>query len=145
MWFRDHGDDRREFVEAVLTGLGDRGWPPTRAWVAKQLGHGLKATDLRLLSGGWSSQMRRLTLDDGTALVQRTLVKPFFHHHGPGLLTREASIPALLTGQESIPAPRLVAVDATAERASAAGPARPVPRSAASRPTPRRPTACCVS
>ncbi|WP_331754481.1 alpha/beta fold hydrolase (plasmid) [Streptomyces sp. NBC_00012] len=115
MWFRDHGDDRREFVEAVLTGLDDRGWTATRAWVAKQLGDGRKVTDLRLLSGGWSSQMRRLRLDDGTALVQRTFVKPFFRHHGPGLLAREASVLALLTGQESIPAPGLVAVDATAE------------------------------
>lgn len=35
MWFRDHGDDRREFVEAVLTGLDDRGWTATRTWVAK--------------------------------------------------------------------------------------------------------------
>ncbi|MFE7316490.1 alpha/beta hydrolase [Streptomyces sp. NPDC057555] len=25
MWFREHGDDRREFVEAVLTGLDDQG------------------------------------------------------------------------------------------------------------------------
>ncbi len=115
MWFRDHGDDRRQFVEAVLTGLDDRGWTATRAWVAKQLGNSREVTDLRLLSGGWSSQMRRLTLDDGTALMQRTFVKPFFRHHGPGLLAREASVLALLTGQESIPAPGLVAVDATAE------------------------------
>ncbi|MEU2625286.1 alpha/beta fold hydrolase [Streptomyces sp. NPDC007157] len=115
MWFRDHGDDRREFVEAVLTGLDDRGWTATRAWVAKQLGHGLSVTNSRLLCGGWSSQMRRLTLDDGTDLVQRTFVKPFFRHHGPGLLAREASVLAQLAGQEGIPAPDLVAVDATAE------------------------------
>jgi pimeloyl-ACP methyl ester carboxylesterase/aminoglycoside phosphotransferase (APT) family kinase protein len=115
MWFRDHGEDRREFVEAVLTGLDDQGWSATHAWVAKQLGNGRKVTGSRLLSGGWSSQMRRLTLDDGTALVQRTFVKPFFRHHGPGLLAREASVLALLTGQESIPAPDFVAVDTTAE------------------------------
>ncbi len=115
LWFRDHGEDRREFVEAVLTGLDDRGWTATRAWVTKQLGHGRSVADSRLLSGGWSSQMRRLTLDDGTALVQRTFVKPFFRHHGPGLLAREASVLALLAGHEGIPAPRFVAVDATAE------------------------------
>ncbi|MFE9849644.1 alpha/beta fold hydrolase [Streptomyces sp. NPDC005576] len=115
MWFRDHADDRREFVEAVLTGLDDHGWSATRAWVAEQLGDGREVTGRRLLSGGWSSQMRRLTLDDGTALVQRTLVQPFFRHHGPGLLAREASALTLLTGQESIPAPELVAVDAAAE------------------------------
>ncbi|MDQ1073603.1 alpha/beta fold hydrolase [Streptomyces canus] len=115
IWFRDHGEDRREFVEAVLTGLDDRGWTATRAWVAKQLGHGRSVTDMRLLAGGWSSQMRRLTLDDGTALVQRAFVKPFFRHHGPGLLTREANVLTLLAGQEGIPAPEFVAGDATAE------------------------------
>ncbi|MFJ3772290.1 alpha/beta fold hydrolase [Streptomyces sp. NPDC090075] len=115
MWFRDHGEDRRRFVAAVLTGLDAHGWTATRAWVAEQLGHGRSVTDSRLLSGGWSSQMRRLTLDDGTDLVQRTFVKPFFRHHGPGLLTREASVLTLLAGQEGIPAPGLVAVDADAE------------------------------
>ncbi|MEV6421240.1 alpha/beta fold hydrolase [Streptomyces sp. NPDC051662] len=115
MWFRDHGDDRQEFVEAVLTGLDDQGWSATHAWVAKQLGNGRGVTNSRLLYGGWSSQMRRLTLDDGTALVQRTFVKPFFRHHGPGLLAREASVLALLARQEGIPAPGFVAVDATAE------------------------------
>ncbi|MEU9190946.1 alpha/beta fold hydrolase [Streptomyces sp. NPDC048484] len=115
MWFRDHDEDRRQFVEAVLTGLDDRGWSATCAWLAKQLGHGRSVADSRLLSGGWSSQMRRLTLDDDTTLVQRTFVKPFFRHHGPGLLAREASVLALLAGKEGIPAPGLVAVDATAE------------------------------
>ncbi|MEU2424014.1 alpha/beta fold hydrolase [Streptomyces sp. NPDC007851] len=115
LWFREHGDGRRQFVEAVLSGLDDGGWTATRGWVAKQLGHGRSVADSRLLSGGWSSQMRRLTLDDGTALVQRTFVKPFFRRAGAGLLTREASVLALLAGQEGIPAPGLVAVDATAE------------------------------
>ncbi|MFF2895465.1 alpha/beta fold hydrolase [Streptomyces sp. NPDC057966] len=115
LWLGDHGDDRREFVSAVLTGLDDRGWTATRAWVAKQIDPGRSVAGSRLLVGGWSSQMRRLTLDDGTDLVQRTFVKPFFRHHGPGLLNREASVLALLAGQDSIPAPGLVAVDATAE------------------------------
>ncbi|MEU2337647.1 alpha/beta fold hydrolase [Streptomyces sp. NPDC006654] len=114
-WLREHAEDRREFVVAMLTGLGDRGWTATRAWVAKQLGPGRSVTDSRSLSGGWSSQMRRLTLDDGTELVQRTFVKPFFRRAGPGLLAREASVLTLLAGQEGIPAPGLVAVDATAE------------------------------
>lgn len=114
-WFREHGDDRREFVSAVLTGLDNRGWTATRAWVAKQIGPGRSVVGSRLLAGGWSSQMRRLTLDDGTDLVQRTFVKPFFRHHGPGLLNREASVLALLAGQDSVPAPGLVAVDPTAE------------------------------
>ncbi|MFD7879357.1 phosphotransferase [Streptomyces sp. NPDC059766] len=115
MWFRDHDNDRRQFVEAVLTGLDDRGWTATRAWVVKQIDPGRSVADSRVLSGGWSSQMRRLTLDDGTDQVQRTFVKPFFRHHAPGLLTREASVLALLAGQEGIPAPEVVSVDATAQ------------------------------
>ncbi|MEW2303158.1 alpha/beta fold hydrolase [Streptomyces sp. NPDC006655] len=115
MWFREHAEDRREFVAAMLTGLGDRGWTATRAWVAKQLGQGRSVTDSRLLSGGWSSQMGRLTLDDGTELVQRAFVKPFFRRAAPGLLAREASVLTLLAGHEGVPAPGLVAVDATAE------------------------------
>ncbi|MFE7462700.1 alpha/beta fold hydrolase [Streptomyces sp. NPDC057499] len=114
LWFRDHGDDRRAFAQAVLTGLDDRGWTATRSWVAKQLAPGRTVTGSRLLSGGWSSQMRRLTLDDGTDLVQRAFVKPFFRRHGPGLLNREASVLALLAEENGIPAPVLVAVDATA-------------------------------
>ncbi|WP_425247399.1 alpha/beta fold hydrolase [Streptomyces sp. NEAU-NA10] len=115
LWFRDHAEDRREFVSAVLTGLGERGWAATRAWLAKQLPEGRTVRGTRRLKGGWSSQMRRLTLDDGTELVLRTFVKPFFRGHAPGLLTREASVLALLADQEDIPSARLVAVDATAE------------------------------
>ncbi|KOU59943.1 aminoglycoside phosphotransferase [Streptomyces sp. MMG1533] len=111
MWLRDHAEDRREFVSAVLA----RGWAATRSWLAKQLPEGRSVRDVRPLSGGWSSQMRRLTLDDGTGLVLRTFVKPFFRLHAPGLLTREASVLALLAGQEGIPAARPVAVDPSAE------------------------------
>ncbi|MFE6662487.1 alpha/beta fold hydrolase [Streptomyces sp. NPDC057697] len=115
LWFRDHADDRREFATAVLSGLDDRGWTATRAWMARHIGPGRSVTGSRLLAGGWSSQMRRLTLDDGTDLVQRTFVKPFFRRHAAGLLRREASVLTLLAEQESVPAPGLVAVDATAE------------------------------
>ncbi|WP_405538087.1 alpha/beta fold hydrolase [Streptomyces sp. NBC_00075] len=113
--FRDHADDRREFVDAVLTGLGDRGWTATRAWVAKQLPAGAAVRDSRTLYGGWSSQMRRLTLDDGSGVVLRSFVKPFFRYHGPGLLAREADVMTLLAAREGVPAPRLIAVDADAE------------------------------
>ncbi|MFG2724950.1 alpha/beta fold hydrolase [Streptomyces canus] len=115
MWLRDHTDDRRELVTALLTGLGDRGWTATRGWVAKQLPEGRSVVDSGFLSGGWSSQMRRLTLDDDTELVLRSFVKPFFRHHAPGLLGREASILALLADADGVPAPDAVAVDATAE------------------------------
>ncbi|MFF7973867.1 phosphotransferase [Streptomyces sp. NPDC007905] len=83
--------------------------------MAKQLAEGRTVTGCRLLSGGWSSQLRGLTLDDGEELVLRSFVKPFFRRHAPGLLSREASVVALLAGREGIPAPALVAVDATAQ------------------------------
>ncbi|WP_406127362.1 phosphotransferase [Streptomyces canus] len=114
-WLRDHTDDRRELVAALLTGLGDRGWTATRGWVAKQLPEGRSVVDSGFLSGGWSSQMRRLILDDDTEVVLRSFVKPFFRHHAPGLLGREASVLALLADADGVPAPDPVAVDATAE------------------------------
>ncbi|MFI6372059.1 alpha/beta fold hydrolase [Streptomyces sp. NPDC050546] len=115
LWFRDRPDDRREFVTAVLTGLGEQGWTATRAWVAKQLPEGRTVDKSSFLKGGWSAQMRRLTLDDGTSLALRTFVKPFFRRHAPGLLAREADVLTLLAGQEGVPAPELIGVDATAE------------------------------
>ncbi|MET9787844.1 alpha/beta fold hydrolase [Streptomyces canus] len=114
-WMRDHTADRRELVTALLTGLGDRGWTATRGWVAKQLPEGRSVVDSGFLSGGWSSQMRWLTLDDDTDLVLRSFVKPFFRQHAPGLLGREASVLALLAEADGVPAPEPVAVDATAE------------------------------
>jgi pimeloyl-ACP methyl ester carboxylesterase len=115
LWFRDHPEDRREFVTAVLTGLGEQGWTATRAWVAKRLPEGRTVAKTTFLAGGWSAQMRQLTLDDGTALALRTFVKPFFRRHAPGLLAREADVLRLLAGQEGVPAPELTGVDATAE------------------------------
>ncbi|MCX5144287.1 phosphotransferase family protein [Streptomyces sp. NBC_00338] len=69
------------------------------------------------LRGGWTSQMRRLSVTGGGApgqLVLRSFVKPFFVRHAPGLLTREADVLALLGGTD-VPAAALHAVDATAE------------------------------
>ncbi|WP_228034382.1 alpha/beta fold hydrolase [Streptomyces spongiae] len=117
LWFRDRADDRREFVDAVLTGLGDQGWTATRAWVAKQLPQGRAVRDTTVLRGGWSSQMRRLTLDDGSGLVLRSFVRPFFRRHAPGLLAREASVLTLLASYDGVPVPEPRALDATAEHA----------------------------
>ncbi|MFJ3507614.1 alpha/beta fold hydrolase [Streptomyces luteogriseus] len=115
LWFGDHPGDRREFVTAVLTGLGERGWSATRAWVAKQLPEGRRVATSSLMTGGWSAQMRRLALDDGTELALRTFVKPFFRRHAPGLLAREAEMLTLLAEQEGVPAAELIGVDATGE------------------------------
>ncbi|MFI0267641.1 alpha/beta fold hydrolase [Streptomyces luteogriseus] len=115
LWFGDHPGDRREFVTAVLTGLGERGWSATRAWVAKQLPEGRTVATSSLMTGGWSAQMRRLALDDGTELALRTFVKPFFRRHAPGLLAREAEMLTLLAEQEGVPAAELIGVDATGE------------------------------
>jgi len=115
LWFQDHAEDRRDLAAALLGGLEDRGWAATRGWVAKRLPQGRGVVDSRPLSGGWSAQMRGLTLDDGEELVLRTFVRPFFRRHAPGLLSREAAVLGLLAGQEGVPAPALVAVDATAE------------------------------
>lgn len=115
LWFRDHAEDRREFVAALLCGLEEQGWAATRRWVAERLPQGRTVAGSSPLQGGWSSQIRGLTLDDGEELVLRTFVKPFFRRHAPGLLSREAGVLSLLAGQEGIPAPALVAVDANGD------------------------------
>ncbi|PWI18810.1 aminoglycoside phosphotransferase [Streptomyces sp. Act143] len=111
LWFRDHAGPRRDFVDLLLAD----GRTATRAWLAKQLPAGRTVATTRFLPGGWTSQMRGLTLDDGTDLVLRSFVKPFFRHHAPGLLAREAAVLTLLAGADGVPAPELLAVDATAE------------------------------
>lgn len=115
LWFRDHPEDRGEFVTAVLAGLGEQGWTATRAWVAKKLPEGRTVDQWAFLTGGWSAQMRRLVLDDGTELALRAFVKPFFRRHAPGLLAREAEILTLLAEQEGVPVAELIGVDATGE------------------------------
>ncbi|MDX2524201.1 phosphotransferase family protein [Streptomyces europaeiscabiei] len=93
----------------------DQEWTATRTWVAKQLPEGRVVRNWADLRGGWTSRMRRLTLDDGTGLVLRSFVKPFFRLHAPGLLNREAAILTLLSPYDDIPTPRLHAVDPAAE------------------------------
>ncbi|MGC5035492.1 alpha/beta fold hydrolase [Streptomyces sp. DT190] len=115
VWFRDHPADRREFVTSLLTGLGEQGWAATRAWVAGRLPEDRRVVGSAFLTGGWSAQLRRLTLDDGSALALRSFVRPFFRRHAPGLLAREAAVLTLLAGQREVPAPGLLGVDPAAE------------------------------
>ncbi len=91
------------------------GWTATRGWVAKQLPADRSVRESTALRGGCSSQMRRLTLDDGTGLVLRSFAKPFYRRHAAGLLAREASVLTLLAPYEDLPTPELHAVDAAAE------------------------------
>ncbi|WP_413471552.1 phosphotransferase family protein [Streptomyces sp. MB09-02B] len=95
----------------------DQEWAATRAWVAEQLPAGRSVRNSTDLRGGWTSRMRRLELDDGTDLVLRSFVKPFFRLHAPGLLRREADMLTLLARHDDIPAPLLHAVDPRAELA----------------------------
>ncbi|MFP8886059.1 phosphotransferase family protein [Streptomyces mangrovi] len=103
------------------SGVDDRGWARTRAWVEENLPPGSSITAARGLRGGWTSDMRLLHIagaggaDGPERLVLRSFTKPFFVRHAEGLLTREADILRLLAGT-GIPAAALRAVDATAAR-----------------------------
>lgn len=95
---------------------GGEGWAATRAWVEPALSEGEHIEGVVRLVGGITSEMRRLDLrgpDGGRSLVLRSFVLPFFRRHAEGLLTREATVLRLLDGT-GVPAPALVAVDATA-------------------------------
>lgn len=59
------------------TDVDDRGWSATRAWVEKTLGGRVDAA--ARLRGGWTSQMRRLTVtgaDGSRPVVLRSFVRP---------------------------------------------------------------------
>ncbi|MFD7228395.1 phosphotransferase family protein [Streptomyces sp. NPDC059881] len=104
-WGAEAGHDRSEDRAA------------THAWVTKALAEGEHVTEAVRLRGGWTSEMRRLRVEGPAgerAMVLRSFVRPFFVRHAPGLLSREADVLRLLGGTE-VPAPSLVAVDATAE------------------------------
>ncbi|MER5276529.1 aminoglycoside phosphotransferase family protein [Streptomyces sp. NPDC002809] len=94
----------------------DQEWANTRAWVDNGLPAGTRVVAAERLRGGWTSQMRQLSITGGEApghLVLRSFVKPFFVRHAEGLLTREADVLALL-GRTDVPAAVLHGVDATA-------------------------------
>ncbi|MEU4152468.1 aminoglycoside phosphotransferase family protein [Streptomyces sp. NPDC026659] len=115
LWFRDHPEDCGELAGLLLEGLEEGGWSATRAWTGERLPEGRKVVDSRPLRGGWSSRMRALGLDDGTELVLRSFVKPFYRRHAPALLSREAAVLELLADEAGIPAPGLIAVDASGQ------------------------------
>ncbi|WP_322785087.1 aminoglycoside phosphotransferase family protein [Streptomyces profundus] len=75
---------------------------------------GERVTEVVALHGGWTSQMRRLTVTgpggSGREVVLRSFVTPFFRRHAPGLLGREHQVLGQLM-DTSIPAPQPLAVD----------------------------------
>ncbi len=65
------------------------------------------------LTGGYSSRMLLLGLQDGRELVLRQLVREPWRTHAVGLLEREASVQRMLAGSAvPVPVPEPVAVDA---------------------------------
>lgn len=84
----------------------------TRQWIELETGETVK--DVARLTGGWTSEMRRVDTTE-RSLVLRSFVSEFYRRHAEGLLTREADILTLL-GRTAIPAASLVAVDATGSR-----------------------------
>ncbi|MFE7774697.1 phosphotransferase family protein [Streptomyces sp. NPDC057445] len=98
--------------------VDDQGWAATRAWVEKGLPATARIEGVERLRGGWTSEMRRLSISgpggsDGHVLVLRSFVKEFYVRHAEGLLTREAGILRLLADTD-VPAALLHDVDATA-------------------------------
>lgn len=105
-----------EGAERAGDELGAQDRNSTRSWVAKALAAGERIEDVARLRGGWTSDMRRLSISGPAGrrtLVLRSFVKPFYVRHAEGLLSREAAILRLLGGTD-VPAAALVDVDATA-------------------------------
>ncbi|MEU6237090.1 aminoglycoside phosphotransferase family protein [Kitasatospora sp. NPDC047058] len=91
----------------------------TRAWVEAQLADGGRVTGDTRLRGGFTADMRRLSIEgpDGPGeLVLRSFVRPFYLRHAEGLLSREAAILTRLAADGTgVPAATLRGVDATGE------------------------------
>ena len=100
----NHGD------EAVVL-------PLTLAWVSRHLEVGERIIRTEALHGGITAEMRKLTIGwrDGSTrdLVLRSFVDPYALERAEDWLGREVDALSLLRAT-SVPAPRLVAVDATA-------------------------------
>ncbi|MFE9117943.1 phosphotransferase family protein [Streptomyces sp. NPDC007172] len=82
----------------------------TLRWVEKNVG--APVTGAVALHGGWTSEMRRLSVggERPRAVVLRSFVKEFYLRHAPGLLRREADVLTLLA-RTDVPAAELIAVD----------------------------------
>jgi len=70
------------------------------------------------LSGGWTSDINRLTSADGERAVLRLMVRDPWRTHAEGLLTRESQVQEQLAGTD-VPAPRSIALDVDGSAAGA--------------------------
>ena len=84
------------------------------------LERGERIVRIEALHGGITAEMRRLGIEGGPGggreLVLRSYVAPFFVERAEDAMGRETGALRSLVGVESVRAPRLVGVDATAER-----------------------------
>ncbi|MEX2229470.1 MAG: phosphotransferase [Dehalococcoidia bacterium] len=106
-----------------MTTIGERliARPPAQVlrWVEDAVGAGASVVRVRRLRGGWSAAVHALDVRaaDGAMrrLVLRRYVRADWLAREPDLAEREARVLTLLAGT-AVPTPRLVGVDATAER-----------------------------
>lgn len=87
--------------------------PETARWV--ELVTGERLDHAEALIGGMSSAVHRCVFADGTALVVRHITDKAWLDREPGLIAQEARALELLA-PSAVPAPRLVAADATSGR-----------------------------
>ena len=79
---------------------------------------GRSVATVRPLSGGWTSDILRLTADTGDQAVLRLMTREPWRGHAPAMLARESSVQDQLDAGP-VPAPRSIAVDLDGSRAGA--------------------------
>lgn len=106
-----------------MTNIGQRllARPPSEAlrWVEVVVGGGASVTRVQRLRGGWSAAVHALDVRVANGGVRRLVLRRYVRAdwlaREPDLAVREARTLRLLAGTP-VPTPRLVAVDATADR-----------------------------
>ncbi|MCH8813790.1 MAG: aminoglycoside phosphotransferase family protein [Chloroflexi bacterium] len=92
--------------------MSEQGGPPERAlaWAARAVGPRASVEAVRRLPGGKSSSVHALTIGDQTLVIRQFVDREWLERE-PDLASHEAAVLRLLE-RSSVPAPRLVAVDA---------------------------------
>ncbi len=106
-----HGEELAPEDERLL-----RGPPPAAALRWCERAAGARVATVRALTGGTSSAVHAVDLDDGRALVLRRFVRAGWLAEEPDIAAREAAALALVRDRP-VPAPRLVAVDVSGAEA----------------------------